>query len=550
MLKSLSIRNYAIIDDISIDFEEGFNVFTGETGAGKSIVVGALSSLLKGRSDTSMIRKGEKKAFIEGVFSLDEDLRKKLEEAQIDAEDDLIVRRIISADNRSSIRVNDVTVTLNFLESLFADKVDIHSQRDSQYLYQPKNHLVLLDRFLRRDDLLKEYRDLYKDYTARLSEYDELENSTYSQRELEFLQYDLEELSNAKLSMSEEEELLRKEKMYKDSEKYLSVLNNAHDLYRSEEGIQEKLYDLLHSLNLDDERIEKSRSKIEEIYYELEEEMDSLDKILGSFEEEDLSIDEIEERLFLYSKLKRKHNTDVKGLLALKGDYEAKIAFYNDRDHILLEKKKEVDKAREKALKCAQEIHQLRAKKAKELSTLVEKECRDLVLPNARFSVSINEKELSSTGIDDVEFLVSMNKGEDLRPLKNVVSGGEASRLLLSLKTVFTSLSRHSLVVFDEIDTGVSGKVAFAIGEKMAKIARDVQVLTITHLSPVAACASSHYVIYKVDEKDRSVTKVKKLEGEEIIEELASISGDVSDSSKKAAEELYTKAQERVRENG
>ena len=544
MLKSLSIRNYAIIDDIRIDLTEGMNVFTGETGAGKSILVGALSLLLKGRSDTSMIRKGEKKAFIEGVFSVDEELRSELEEADIEADDEIIVRRVLSSDGHSSIRINDISVTLGFLESLFEDRVDIHSQRDNQYLYKSKNHITLLDRFAGNEVLLSSYRSAYDNYRSEEEKLRKMKEETFSERELEFLRYDLEELEKASLDPEEEEELQRKEKLAKDSERYISSLNSAMDLYKGEGGIREKLYDMIRLLHLDDERIDEVRDTLNTLYYALDDETEKLGDYLRDITDEDLSIDQIEERLFLYSRLKRKHNTDVKGLLALQNDIADKIALFTDKDAMIAKQEKIALKAREEAMTIAEKLHEIRSEKAKELSAAVEKECGDLLLENASFRIDIKNKDLSPKGIDDVEFCVAMNKGDDFHPLKNVVSGGEASRLLLSLKTIFSRISGSTLVVFDEIDNGISGRVARRVGEKMAEISKDVQVLTITHLAAVAAYADSHYYIYKEVIDDKTVTGIRKLNEEEIIEELASISGDLSENAVKAAGDLYRKAQE------
>ncbi len=360
----------------------------------------------------------------------------------------------------------------------------------------------------------------------------------------DFYRFDHDELAEAKLSLEEEEELHQKEKRYKQSEKYLTVLSNAVELYKGEGGIKERFYALVKELTIDDDHITAIKDSLESLYYELEDKTSELEDILSSFEDDDLNIEYIEERLFLYSKLKRKHGTDTQGLLDLQEDLKQKIALYEDRDLILAEKQKQLDTLKKNAWEEGKKISVLRSNKARELEKLIEKECQDLVLPNVHFEVSIEEKELSPDGIDNVEFYVSMNKGDSLRPLKNVVSGGEASRLLLALKTIFTELSSSTLVVFDEIDSGVSGKVAFAVGQKMKKIAQNTQVLTITHLAPVAAAASRHFYIYKEDGEKYTSTRIRELKGKEIIRELANISSDINEDSLRAAEQLYRKAQE------
>ena len=544
MLRSLYIKNYAIIDELMIDFEKGFNVFTGETGAGKSIIVGALSFLVKGKADPSIIKSGEEKAIIEGVFSLDDYLIEKLKEADIDYEDELIVRRVISADNHNSIRLNNSSVTLSFLSELFDDYIDIHSQKDSQYLLNRKNHLLLLDRYSDIDALLDEYSSKYKSYKQTKDEYNDLLNNTYSDTEFEFIRYDYKELEDADLRIDEEAELIASENRFKQSEKYLSVLNSSLQMFDEDDGIDEKIGVLIKNLSINDEEILAVQSSLENHHYGIQEEINKLRQMLRSFSEDDFNIDQIEERLYLYSKLKRKHGKDVEGLLKLKNELSEKIHFYEDKDNVLNEKKAMMDKQYEEAYGLAMKIREIRKEKAINLEEEILKQTDDLMLNNVNFKVAFNETELSSKGIDDVEFFISLNKGEEIKPLRNVASGGEISRLMLALKVIFTSMSECGLVIFDEIDTGVSGKVSLAIGKKMKDISKDVQVLTITHLAAVAACAGSHFYIYKEDDLLSSNTRIKRLKEDEIIRELAMISStSTTIDAINAARELYELAQ-------
>jgi len=548
MLKSLYIKNYAIIDELELQFSDGFTVFTGETGAGKSIIVGALSYLIKGKADVSVIRNGAQKAIIEGIFSIDDYMKEKLDEADIEYDDELIIRRVISRDNHNSIKINQVSVTLAFLTDLFDEHIDIHSQRDSQYLLNKKNHLSLLDRYCDDEKQLFTYKEAYKAYKAALKEYDELTNNTYSERELEFIRFDLNELKEANIDIEEEADLQAKEKRYKSAEKYITTLNSAIELYDGDSGIKEQLSTLLHGLNLDDEVVNSVKEKIESIYYDLNDETDRLKDLLAQFTDEDFNIEYIEERLYTYSKLKRKHATDTEGLLEKQKELSDKIALFDDREYVLSEKKKQLDQLYNEAHQKAEVLHEIRQKKAKDLENSVVRHCQDLILPNTRFSIRIDETDLNNNGIDDIEFYVSMNKGEELKPLKNAASGGEISRLMLAMKAVFTSLSETSLAIFDEIDTGVSGKVALAIGLKIASIARSAQVLCISHLAAVAACAKEHFYIYKNDEAGYSNTSVRKLDEKQIIEELAMIStSETSASAIEAARTLYESAQAQVR---
>ncbi len=551
MLKSLRIKNFAIIDDIQIEFEKGFNVFTGETGAGKSIIVTALSYLFKGRSDSSLIRNGYDKAIIEGVFDInDESLKKELDNQDIEFDGELIVKRVIGKDNHNSIKINESSVTLNYLTELLSKYVDIHSQKDSQYLFNTNNQLQLFNRYCNFEDKLNEYSNVYHEYKKINDEYDDLLNNVYNQREIEFFKYDLKELEDAKLDINEEEELIEKEKLLKSREKYLSVLNNALDIYNNDGGLKESFYELINSLNIQDDEILDIKEKINSLYYDLQDELDKLDNILNKFSDSDLNIEQIEERLFTYSKLSRKHKTDTKGLIALLADLRAKVESFENREYVIAEKQKQRDEGYNKAYKLAKEISDIRKAKAIDLSNDIKKETDNLLLNNCLFKVDIKDKELCSNGIDSIEFLISMNKGEELKPLKNVASGGEVSRLLLALKAVFVRLSNTDLLILDEIDTGVSGKVGLMMGKKIAKIAKDTQVLCITHLASVAACANEHYYIYKEDVDGKTTTKIRKLDEKQIIMELANISNSSDDENALlAAKDLYNKAQEEIRKD-
>ena len=548
MLKSLYIKDYAIIDELNIEFNDGFNVFTGETGSGKSIIVGALSYLIKGKADPSLIRKDADKTIIEGVFTIEEYMKDKLNEAEIDYDDELIVRRIISKDNHNSIKINQCSVTLAFLTDLLQEHVDIHSQKDSQFLLNKNNHLYLLDRYSKIQDKLFEYQLSYNNYKTILDEYNQLQNNTYNEEEIEYLNFNLKELEAAKLDINEEDELINLEKRYKSSEKYINSLQSIIELYDSKDGVDDNLNQIIRLLNLEDNDILNIKNNIESLNYSLKDEIDKIKNIFNTFTDQDINIDTIEERLYTYSKLKRKYNTDTSGLIDKEKQLRERIRFFEDKDYVLSEKKKELDKAEKEALSLANELHDIRFKNSIKLEKQVVSEIVDLLFENVQFHVDFKQKELGINGIDDVEFLINLNKNEDLKPLRNVASGGEISRFMLALKSVFASISDLSLIIFDEIDTGVSGKAALTIGQKMAAIAKNKQVLTITHLAAVAACADHHYYIYKVDDKDKTKTLIKQLNREEIIKELANISSaDNSDISIKAAEELYNSAQESIK---
>lgn len=548
MLKSLNIKNYAIIDELFIDFNNGFNVFTGETGAGKSIIIGALSFLSNKRSDTSVIQTGKDKAYIEGVFSIDNDDRTKklLKDNLIEFDNELIVKRIISKDGNNSIRVNGSAVTLSFLELLLKPLIDIHSQNDNQYLFQKKNHLTLLDKYSSNENELIKYHNLYSNYSKVNDEYNKLLNVTYNESDLEFISFQLEELEKAELDINEEIDLLEKERNYKLAEKYITNLSNSIDLYNGSDGIKEKFHSLIKELDIKDERILEEKRNIENLYYELDERLNNIESIYSSFDASNINIEIIEERLFSYSRLKRKYNKTTEELINYVRELKDKINLYKDRDVILANKKSEVDKLYNIAYKQAEVLSKLRMKTANALASEINKEASDLLLNNINFVINISNTDLNINGIDDVEFYISLNKGEEPKPLKNVASGGEISRIMLALKIIFTKLSDTKLIVFDEIDSGVSGKAALSIGFKMSLISKNTQVITITHLAPVAAFANNHYYIYKEINNDLTRTNVKELNADEIYDELAIMSnGSLTQESIKAAKTLYN----RIREN-
>ncbi|MBR2802759.1 MAG: DNA repair protein RecN [Erysipelotrichaceae bacterium] len=541
MINRLYIRHYAIIEELELEFSPSFTVFTGETGAGKSIIIGALSLLTGERADTSVVSYGQDHCLVEGVFTPSEHMKKCLEEAEIDLEEEVIVSRRISAEGRSSARVNGMSVTLSFLQQLFAGEADIHSQRDNQHLLKRSNHLLLTDRYANSERLRQQYGEAFRLWKEAEKTYQEMLESVYDDRDLDYLRYNLKELNEAAISEGEEEELLLKEKRLRSSEKTLQSLHQAFQYYEEDGGISEKLYALFHDLS-GGEELQPFASRIEDLYYSLEEEISGLHRIADSYENDEDDLDRVEERLYLINRLKRKYNTDEKGLLEQKGILEEKIAFFDNKESFVAEQEKKIARLKDEVYALAKQLSDRRKQAALSLQKDVHRELQDLMMPNVRFLVDIKEKDPAEDGRDDLEFLISLNKGEEPRPLIKVASGGELSRLMLGLKTIFTHLSGTGLLVFDEIDSGVSGKVALAMGLKMALIARDAQVLTITHLSSVAACADEHFRIYKEDDASATHTRVSRLSEEERIGELARISGQDSAAGRTAAAELLEKA--------
>ena len=545
MLKSLSIKNYAIIDNLSIEFEKGFNAFVGETGSGKSIIVDALSFLLRGRSDSSIIKKGSDKTIIEGVFDIkDKDMLNKLKENDIELDDYVIVKRTMSLDNKNSIKINDSSVTLSFLQDLFKDYVDIHSQKENNFLYNKKNQLKLLDKFASNDELLKEYKEKYDEYISSKEIYEDLTNNKYSDREFEFLSYDLKELEDACLSEEEKQSLQDDEIFYKSSAKIIDSLNNIIEGLEQSDQTLGSVKSLTSNLkDIDD--LKEVSSNLEDSYYNLKDIIDKYKSYKNKISSKDIDIDYVESRLYVYSKLERKYKKDVNGLLLYIDELKKKLEFYNNKEETISNALKDLNDKQNKTIKLADKLNAERKKASKNIINQLIESGKDLNLNNLNFDIKFEKIDLNTTGYDSIEFIVSLNKNEDLKPLKDIASGGESSRLMLLLKEIFSKQNEIGLLIFDEIDTGISGKTALAVGKKILNLSKYSQIFCISHLASVVACADNHYLIYKKDNKTETNTFIKKLDKEETIKQIAIMSSSSDDPNAiKAAKDLIKLSRE------
>ncbi|MBQ3384220.1 MAG: DNA repair protein RecN [Erysipelotrichaceae bacterium] len=543
MLRNLYIKNFVLISELNLEFDDNFNVFTGETGAGKSIFIDALSVLVGGRFSSGMIRKDADKTIIEGFFDADEQIRALLSENGLDDEA-LVITREFFRDGRSISRVNHRTVTASFIRELLEDKLDIHCQRDNQYLLNNRYHLHLLDNYCQNDVIAKEVSEKYHIYTERLKEYDDLKNNDFSDAQIEMISYQLNEITKMKLKIGEDAEIEQQLKTIARKEKITNLVDNTREMFTADDGILTKLYEFSRQQSMFEDfgEIKNNVDSIVNAYYRIS---DDYDSIISYFDNDDISVEDIDSlnsRLYDLQRIKRKYNLDIAGLLELKKNLEDQLEKVANRDAVLGKLKEEYEKKLSDYLSSAAKLSGIRKEKAADLEKAVVEQLKDLNLENARFKVSFREKAPSANGTDNVEFMISMNKGQDLRPLVNVASGGEMSRLMLGLKTVFSELQGTRLIIFDEIDTGVSGYVAFNMGVKMKEISKRCQVFTVTHLASVASLADNHYHIEKT-QSDTTTTDVIRLDKESRIKELAILSSSaVTETSLAAAEELYEKA--------
>ena len=536
MLEHLYIQNFILIDQLELDFPVGFSAITGETGAGKSIFLDALSLLQGQKASSSMVSKD--KAIIEGSFSLEGNspVSSFLKENGFDVEDSFTVTREILSSGKSTARVNRRIVPLSFLHTLLENQLDIHGQKDSAYLLQKMNHIYLLDKYGHFYHQKEEIKEAYENYKKVLEEKENFLNTQLKEEELDFYQFQLHELEEAHLKKGEEEELKDLEKQAKEAKKSAQDYLSLFAYYDAE--VSDSLYQ---TIKMTDrlKGVEENLTKIHEAYENLVDGLESIrDQLNPDFLNED-EINQVEERLFLIQRLKRKYGPRLEDVIHYQQDLAKKLAHYGEQEFYLKKINEKIAISFEIYSKKAQELSKKRQLAAKSLEKEVLQQLKDLELPAAQFKVLFRSIEGNLSGIDDVEFFVSMNRGEKLAPLTKVASGGELSRFMLALKVIFTKLQGIQTIVFDEIDTGVSGHVATAIGEKMALLAKDCQVFSVTHLAQVASLANHQFLVSKSVDHTHTQTKVHLLSQEERASELAYLfSGNRSEKAIEAAKEL------------
>ena len=545
MIRHLYIKNFILIDELSLDFDGGFSAFTGETGAGKSILIDAISLLSADRASSSMVSFGAEKAIVEGTFDISDDTHAKavLEESGFDQADEIICTREITSGGRSTVRLNHRVITLSLLKDCLLNQIDIHGQRDNAYLLNTASHIDLLDEYLHLGDLREKVRQSWRAYRDLVNERDKALRETYDENDAEFFRHQISEIENASLKPGEDEELLTKEKRYKAIKNSYDRLNQIVSLYDDE--ISGSLYDLNRSIQSlsEDLNLENAKTSFTDGYYAV---ADAMDEVRRAFDEMDLSeddINEMESRLYLIQRLKHKYGRTISDILQRKEELEEQIERISHREEYLSSINRQIDRAFAEYEKLAKEISGKRHDGCYDLDVLIASQLKDLILPNAVFETGITDCEPGEKGMDRVEFLISMNPGEMPKSLSKTASGGELSRLMLGLKVIFTSLQGIKTVIFDEIDTGVSGQVASAIGRKMHSLSESCQVFSVTHLAPVAACADRNYLVRKDQGDDHTSTTVTLLSEEETIDELALISsGSLTPASRAAAAELLRRS--------
>ncbi|MGN7941756.1 DNA repair protein RecN [Virgibacillus sp. 6R] len=557
MLAELSIKNFAIIESLSISFEKGLTVLTGETGAGKSIIIDAIYLLAGGRGSAEFIRYGEKRAELEGLFLIDEldhPVYMKCEELGIDVNDGMIIlRRDLTTSGKSICRINGKLVTIAILREVGQYLVDIHGQHDNQELMNDENHLKLLDQYggQKITKALEGYLEIYKQYDALRKKITQLsENEQEMAHRLDLLQFQLDEITNANLQ-PKEDELLQEEKIQiSNFEKIFESLNNSYNsLHGEHRGLDwvghamsnlEEIASINSNLKELSEVISNAYYQLEDLSYQVRNELESLE-----FDPERLNY--VESRLNEINHLKRKYGQSVEEILIYSAKIEEELDTIKNRDNHLNKLQKELDSVLKDLVLEANNLTIIRKKLANVLTEEIHKELKELYMDKTTFEVkfitkplSDTEQKFTSTGIDNVEFYLSTNPGEPLKPLNKTASGGELSRIMLAMKSIFSQHQGITSIIFDEVDTGVSGRVAQAIAEKIYRVSNGSQVLCITHLPQVAAMADTHLYIAKEIKDGRTKTSVKPLEETEKIKEIGRMiaGAQVTELSKEHAKEL------------
>lgn len=544
MLQSLYIKNYILIDELRLEFKSGFSVFTGETGAGKSILIDAIGLIMGERFSSDLIRHDTDKSVLEAVFNTSNPkIIELLNEFGFELEnDELIITRELTRDGRSTNRLNNRSVTVNVLKELSQYLVDIHSQNDTQYLLNNKYHLSLLDAYKPNVSLLEEVKKLFQVYDGLKKELSHKEKNEFNPDDLEFLEFQVNEINQANLELNEDLELESKQKIMMSFEKISLRLKNALDLLDENDGVSIKLHDSLKQLHFIDEigEVKKSTEELNELYYLLQDKIGELKIAYNSLSFDEDSFNAIQDRLFLINRLKKKYGKSIEAIFEQRDSFVERINLIQHRQEILDELKLRLEASYKAFNEKAILLSDYRKSQAKGLKTAIIKEIQELYLDKAQFEIDFKETQPSIQGIDSVEFLISMNPGESLKPLIKVASGGELSRLMLGMKVIFNQLQKIETIIFDEIDSGVSGRVATAIGQKMSRLSKTAQVFSVTHLGQVAACSHSHYYVSKKQTAHLTHTHIQELDEIGRINELSMISsGTLNPQSIKAAEELF-----------
>ena len=551
MISQLYIENIAVIEKTTVDFTEGFNVFTGETGAGKSILIDAINAVMGERFAKELIRNGETKASVTATFSnLSKQAKAALEDLGYDADEELLIYRSIGIDGKNVCKINGRPATVSILREMSDFLVNIHGQHDNQALLVPSRHIGYIDAFGGTEELLMQYKVEYATYKKLKRQLDELsKDDSDKKRRAELLRFQVDEIEEADIVVGEEDELFEKRRIIKNSEALVDSLNIAYSALAGEDEFEgaaslvERASDELGSSAEIMSDLSEMATRIEEIKYELKDFAEEIYSTAQSIDFDNSELEELEERLDVIYRLKKKYGDSEELILKYRDDALKELEEMGFLDQDTDKLSAECEEHRRIVEKLANELSEKRKSAAKLFADRVRSEASFLNMPNVSVMVDVKETDLTPNGIDEVQILVTTNAGEQPKPLVKVASGGELSRIMLAIKSVLAAFDPVQTMIFDEIDTGVSGVAAERIGQKLYAISSERQVVCVTHLSQIACMADNHLLIEKTSDGQRTYTKVKQLDFEGRKYELARIiSGSViTDAALLNAEQMMKK---------
>ena len=543
MINTLHIKNIGIIDEITLELYEGFNVITGETGAGKTLIVGSLQILAGGRFSKEMIRTGETNSFVEASIYVP---------GRGFEDDTVIVSREINLKGKNTCKINGRLVTVSELKEFMNDIIDIHGQNENQSILDTSTHIEYLDEYIGEELLKKQvaYKELYEKYLKINQDLKEnFGDDMEKRRQLDLLNYQVNEIDEAGLKPGEEEELEEKRKLFMSSEKICRALEEAESSL-SEQAIDSINYAIKSMQKIEEfnEEYGSVAQRLKDAYYEIQEASRDISYMNEGFEFDEEKQNQIEERLELIKNLKRKYGNSIEEILSYEEKINKQIYDIQNLEEYISNLKKEKKELTDKMMTIALSMNTIRTKYAKELSDKINKELTELEMKNARFIVDNTfdeEGRFTEKGLDKVEFMISTNVGEDAKSLVKIASGGEMSRIMLAIKNVLANVDKIPVIIFDEVDTGISGKAANVTGDKIKQISKHHQVICVTHLASIAAKGDYNYFVSKDVVNNKTRTSIKKLNEEEVLEEIARIStGSISEISIKHAYELRSRKEE------
>ena len=555
MLLNLHVKNLALIKEVDVDFTNGLVVLTGETGAGKSLILGSVNIALGKKVEKDIIRKGAEYALVELTFCIDSRLKEKLEQYDVYPEDEniIVVSRKITH-GRSVSKINGETVSLTTLKSVMDLLIDIHGQHDHQSLLYKNTHLQILDKYAGEEvkELKNTISDKYSQYIEIKKELDKFDmDETKRLRECEFAEFEINEIEAANLSLGEDDEVENEFKKLSGSEKIMSSLSDAYQImgYEGNQGVCECIsrvgYDLSEISDID-----SKLSDLQKQIYDIDDMCKGLAREISDYIDEvnyePQRVAEVEERLNLINHLKLKYGQSIEKILAYKGEKQAYLDSLNNYNLMREETKTKLDKEMSELVVLCDKLSSLRKKYAIKLEETVVKALEDLNFLSVKFKINVSKKEnVSANGQDEVEFLISTNPGEEVKSLAKVASGGELSRIILAIKSILAGEDEIDTMIFDEIDTGISGKTAQMVADKLMGISKEHQVICISHLAQIAAMADSHYLIEKNTDDESTETNIYRLSREDSIKELVRISsgGEITETAIKHATEMKEMAE-------